>query len=438
MKSDLPKILHSLASRPMLAHVLGGLEQLRPERIVVVSGPGMNSVAEAAAPHDVVVQEDRLGTGHAVKCGRPGLEELISGQDESDVLVVFGDTPLLTVETLQGLRVRREESDHPDLVGLAFRPKDAAQYGRVVIDDTGAVKRIVEFVDANDAEREISLCNAGAVLGEGRVLFDLVDRLSNDNAKGEYYLTDIFALARAAGHRAVMVEGSEEEVLGINSRAELAGAERILQARLRGRAMAEGATLIDPETVWFAWDTKLGRDVTIQPNVFFGPGVVLEDGVEIRGFSHIEGARIAKGGIVGPFARLRPGTDIGEGARIGNFVEVKNATLDAGAKANHLTYVGDSHVGAKANIGAGTITCNYDGFGKHRTEIGAGAFIGSNTALVAPVTIGSGAIVGAGSTVSEDVPGDALAIARGVQRNFEDGAVVFRDKRLKEKAEKGS
>jgi len=438
MKSDLPKVLHPLASRPMLGHVLGGLDRLSPDRIVVVAGPGMESVAEAAAPHTVVVQEDRLGTGHAVKCARSALAEVASAQSGWDVLVVFGDTPLLTVETLQGLRARRDESDHPDLVGLAFRPKDAAQYGRVVIDDTGAVERIVEFVDASDVEREITLCNAGAVLGEGRVLFDLVDRLSNDNAKGEYYLTDIFSLARADDHRAVMVEGSEEEVLGINSRAELAGAERILQMRLRQRAMTEGATLIDPETIWFAWDTKLGRDVTLHPNIFFGPGVVVEDGVEIRGFSHIEGARIAAGGIVGPFARLRPGTEIGEGARIGNFVEVKNATLEPGAKANHLTYVGDSTVGAKANIGAGTITCNYDGFGKHRTEIGAGAFIGSNTALVAPVSVGPGAIVGAGSTISEDVPGDSLAIARGVQRNFDDGAVVFRDKRRKEKAKKGS
>jgi bifunctional UDP-N-acetylglucosamine pyrophosphorylase/glucosamine-1-phosphate N-acetyltransferase len=314
------------------------------------------------------------------------------------------------------------------LLCVAFRPDDPAQYGRVVRGPDGTLEKIVEYADASAAEREIGLCNGGMLLGDGAVLMSLVAQLGNDNAKSEYYLTDIFALARAAGHRAGIAEADPDEVMGVNSRAELAVAEALMQVRLRAQVMAEGATLVDPTTVWLSADTVLGRDVTIQPNVYFGPGVTVGDGVEIRAFSHLEGATVAAGAVVGPFARLRPGAVLGAGARVGNFVEIKNATLGAGAKANHLAYLGDAEVGAAANIGAGTITCNYDGLAKHRTEIGEGAFIGSNTALVAPVTVGAGAIVGAGSTITRDVPAGAVSTARGAQKDREGGAARLRER----------
>ncbi|HMB77766.1 MAG TPA: bifunctional UDP-N-acetylglucosamine diphosphorylase/glucosamine-1-phosphate N-acetyltransferase GlmU, partial [Kiloniellaceae bacterium] len=398
--------------------------------------PGMESVAAAAAPHATVVQEDRLGTGHAVAMARPLLGDYLCAAGIGDVLVVYGDTPLLTPETLQAMRAARHGGAGAlgaDIVGLAFRPEDPAQYGRVLLDDSGAVARIVEYADANDEERAVDLCNAGALLAAGPALDRLLAGLKNDNAKGEYYLTDIYALARAQGLRAVMALGDAEEVLGVNNRQELAGAEAILQDRLRAKAMAAGVTMTDPATVYLAYDTELGQDVVLQPNVFFGPGVRVAAGAEIRANCHLEGdleknalVEVGPGVQVGPFARLRPGTRLAEGCRIGNFVEVKNATLKSGAKANHLTYIGDSEVGAGANVGAGTITCNYDGFNKFRTKIGDGAFIGSNTALVAPVQVGAGAIVGAGSTVTFDVEDNALAVARGRQANIKDGALRFR------------
>ncbi len=429
MKSRLPKVLHALAGKAMLSHVLDTVAALTPERIVVVIGPGMEAVAAAAAPHPTVVQEKRRGTGHAVACAKPALPGYHAGGEAGDVLVVYGDTPLLTRETLEQMLAMRARADAPPILGLAFRPADPGAYGRVLLDDAGRVEAIVEFADAGEAERKIDLCNAGIVLGEGPLLFDLIARLGNDNAKGEYYLTDVYALARQAGRPAAVVEADPEEVLGINSRAELAAAEALLQARLRARAMADGATLVDPQSVWLSSDTRLGRDVVIQPNVFLGPGVTLGDGVEVRAFCHIEGAEVAAGAVIGPFARLRPGTALGEGARIGNFVEVKNAVLGAGAKANHLAYVGDAEVGPEANIGAGTITCNYDGFAKHRTSIGAGAFIGSNSALVAPVSVGAKAIVGAGSTITRAVEDDALAVTRAEQKNLAGGARRLRERR---------
>lgn len=441
MKSALPKVLHRVAGRTMLDHVLVTVAELDPEQVVVVIAPDMPAVAAAIAAKAggrvrTAVQDRQLGTGHAVAAAKAALAGYHGPDGSGDVLVVFGDTPLLTPATLSALCARRKAADAPDLLGLAFTPADPAQYGRFVLDKNGQALRIVEYADASPAERAIGLCNAGVLLGNGPVLFSLIERLSSDNAKGEYYLTDLFALAHAAGHRTGVGDADPAEVLGINSRAELAGAEAVLQHRLRAQAMAAGATLVDPATVWFSADTRLGRDVTVQPNVFFGPGVAVGDNVEIRAFCHLEGATIETGAVIGPYARLRPGTVIGVGARIGNFVETKNAVLGPGAKANHLSYLGDAQVGAKANVGAGTITCNYDGFGKHRTRIGEGAFIGSNTALVAPVDIGKGAIIGAGSTITEDVAADALAVERGPQQARPGAAKRFRERHETVLAEK--
>jgi bifunctional UDP-N-acetylglucosamine pyrophosphorylase/glucosamine-1-phosphate N-acetyltransferase len=437
-KSTRPKVLHEVAGRSMLDHVLDAAATLAPERIVVVLGPDMAAVAEAVRARGgnlhIAIQERRLGTGDAVAGARPALEGYLDPDDSGDILVAFGDTPLLTAETLQAMAAARRAPDAPELLCVAFRPADPAHYGRVVRGPDGAVEKIVEYTDASETEREIGLCNGGVLLGDGPVLMSLIARLDNDNAKGEYYLTDVFALARAAGHRVGVAEADEDEVLGVNSRAELAVAEALMQMRLRARVMAEGATLIDPTTVWLSADTVLGRDVTIQPNVYFGPGVVVGDGVEIHAFSHLEGATVEAGARVGPFARLRPGAVLGAGARIGNFVEVKNATLGAGAKANHLAYLGDAEIGAAANIGAGTVTCNYDGLAKHNTEIGDGVFIGSNTALVAPVTVGAGAIVGAGSTITRDVAADAVSVARGAQNDREGAATRLRAAQRKRKA----
>ncbi len=408
MRSALPKALHPIAGRPMLNHLIAACEQVF-DRILVVVGPGMPALEKAAAPHPTVVQAERLGTGHAALQAAPLL-----GDFAGDAAVLYADNPLISVATLRALLARRAEAG---LALLAMRPADPGHYGRVVRDAAGDVARIVEWADASAAEREIPLCNAGVVCAPARDLFRWLREVRNDNAKGEYYLTDIVALARAEGCRVVAEEAPEAELRGINSRAELAAAEAGAQAELRAAAMQGGATLIAPETVFLSWDTRLGQDVTIGPNVVFGPGVVVEDGVEIRAFSHLEGCTVRRGAVIGPFARLRPGTEVGRGAHVGNFVELKAAVLGEGAKANHLTYLGDAAIGAGANIGAGTITCNYDGIHKHRTEIGAGAFIGSDTALVAPVKVGARALVAAGSVVTEDVPEDALAIARGRQVN---------------------
>ncbi|TAN45538.1 MAG: bifunctional UDP-N-acetylglucosamine diphosphorylase/glucosamine-1-phosphate N-acetyltransferase GlmU [Rhodospirillales bacterium] len=427
MKSTRPKVLHPLAGRPLLAHLLDNLGSLNPERVAVVIGPDQDAVARLAAPYQTVVQAERLGTAHAALQAKPVVDGF-----QGDVLILFGDTPLVTSETMSKLVSRRREADDPAVVVLGFCPEGGGDYGRLVMGETG-LERIVEVKDATPAERAIPWCNSGVMAVDGRVLIPLLERIGNQNAKGEYYLTDLVRLAREAGRVCAMVEGGAQELLGINSRAELAEAETILQTRLREQAMAGGATLTAPETVFFSWDTRLGQDVTVGPNVVFGPGVVVEDEVDIRSFCHLEGCRIARGAIIGPFARLRPGADIGPSAHIGNFVEIKEAVVEEGAKVNHLTYVGDARVGAKANIGAGTITCNYDGFGKYLTDIGKGAFIGSNSALVAPVRIGDGAIVGAGSVVTRDVPADALTIARGEQRDIEGWAARFRENQSKKK-----
>ncbi|CAA7620275.1 bifunctional UDP-N-acetylglucosamine diphosphorylase/glucosamine-1-phosphate N-acetyltransferase GlmU [Magnetospirillum sp. UT-4] len=425
MKSDLPKVMHPLAGRPMIQHLMATIGGLSPDRVVVVVGPGMDDVAAAAAPAETVVQADRLGTGHAVAQARHLLADFTG-----DVLVVFGDTPLITAETLERMLAERRGPKNPAVVVLGFKPADPAHYGRLVVGAEG-LKAIVEWKDASPDQRAIPLCNSGVMAVDGKRLWPLVGRLANDNAKGEYYLTDLVALARGDGANCSFVLGEAEELLGVNSRVELAAAETIVQRRLRLSAMENGATLIDPETVWFAWDTRLGRDVVVWPHVVFGPGVVVGDRVAVKGFCHFESCRIADGVEIGPYARLRPGAEIGENAHIGNFVEVKKSVVEKGAKVNHLTYVGDARIGAGANIGAGTITCNYDGFSKSLTDIGAGAFIGSNTSLVAPVKIGDGAIIGAGSVITKDVSPGALAVERANQMELPGWAERFRASKRK-------
>ena len=428
MKSCLPKVMHPLAGRPMINHVLAKLEDLGIPDICTVISPGMENVANAVAPHPTAIQHEAIGTGNATMAARETL-----GDITGDVLVLLGADPLVSPETLMRMLARRRADDNPAVVVLGFRPPEPGAYGRLVADDGGNLEAIVEAREATPEQLSIEVCNGGVMAIDGEKIWSLLERVGNDNAKGEYYLTDIVALARADGDTCAFVEGHVDEQHGIDSRADLAVAEQLVQRDLRKAAMAGGCTLIDPETVYFSYDTRLGHDVVIEPNVFFGPGVVVGDHVTIRAFSHLEGCRLAKNASVGPYARLRPGAEIGEGARIGNFVEVKNATFGAGAKANHLSYVGDSSVGAKANIGAGTITCNYDGFDKSRTEIGEGAFIGSNTALVAPVSVGDGAIVGAGSTITRNVEGEALAVTRADQRSVPGWAARFRRKKNKGK-----
>jgi bifunctional UDP-N-acetylglucosamine pyrophosphorylase/glucosamine-1-phosphate N-acetyltransferase len=406
MRSRVPKAMHPIAGRPMLQHLLAAAQQVF-DRAVIVVGPGMADLERAASPNAIVVQEQRLGTAHAALQAAPLLQHL-----EGDVAVLYADNPLITPETLRRLVAARRDCG---LALVAMRPASPGHYGRVVTGAGGDVERVVEWTDATEEERGIGLCNAGVVCAPAADLFGWLRAVRNDNAKGEYYLTDVVALARQAGRRVVAVEAPEAEMRGINSRAELAAAEGEVQQRLRLAAMIGGATLVQPESVLLSFDTSLGQDVIVGPNVVFGPAVTVEDGVEIRAFSHLEGCTVRSGALIGPFARLRPGTVIERDAHVGNFVELKAAVLGAGAKASHLSYLGDASIGAGANIGAGTITCNYDGISKHRTEIGAGAFIGSDTALVAPVKIGARALVAAGSVITEDVPDDALAIARGRQ-----------------------
>jgi bifunctional UDP-N-acetylglucosamine pyrophosphorylase / glucosamine-1-phosphate N-acetyltransferase len=428
MRSELPKVLHALAGRPMIGHLAATVATLAPAKVVVVTAPDMDAVVAAAKPAVGAVQHPALGTGHAVRAAMPALAGFAG-----DVLVLYGDSPLITAETLRAMLAKRHAG--AAVVVLGFRPADPTGYGRLVADAAGNLDRIVEHKEASEAERQIGLCNSGFMAIDGAVLPALLERLENHNAKGEYYLTDIVGHARAEGLGCSFVEAEAEELIGVNSRAELAVAEGILQRRLRAAAMATGATLLDPASTYFSFDTKLGSDVVVEPNVFFAPGVTIGNNVRVRAFSHLEGCRVAEGAVIGPFARLRPGADLGRDVHVGNFVEVKNTVIEAGAKANHLTYLGDARVGAGSNIGAGTITCNYDGFGKYFTDIGAGAFIGSNTALVAPVTIGNMAIVGAGSTITRDVPAGAVALTRADQRSMPDAAEPFRA-RAKERAAK--
>lgn len=422
MKSRLPKVLHKVAGRTMLHHVLAATRAAGATRTAVVVGPGREDVAAEATrivpDAQVFVQTERLGTAHAVLAARAALE-----QGADDVLVLYADTPLVRPETLARLRAPLAEG--AAVAALGFEPEDPTGYGRLVTSGDELVA-IREEKDATAAEKAVRFCNAGLMALSGKEALSILDRIGNANSKGEYYLTDAVEIARADGRSAVAAKADVDEVAGVNSRIQLAEAEAILQKRLRLSAMAEGATLIAPETVFFSADTVLGRDVIVEPHVVFGPGVIVGDDVVIHAFCHLEGAQLASGVSIGPYARLRPGTRLDEGVRIGNFVETKAAHIESGAKVNHLSYVGDAHVGAGANLGAGTITCNYDGFFKYRTEIGAGAFIGVNSALVAPVTIGAGAYVGTGAVITSDVPEDALAIARSRQVVKEGWAKDFR------------
>jgi bifunctional UDP-N-acetylglucosamine pyrophosphorylase/glucosamine-1-phosphate N-acetyltransferase len=415
MRSSRPKVLHEIAGWPMVRHVTEALRPLEPAMTVVVMGEGMEAVARAAAPAQSPVQSPPRGTGDAARAARQMLAPRLAEGDIADVVVLYGDTPLLRPETIRALLQGRRGAPAAAIAAAGMRPADPSPYGRFILGQDGVLERIVEARDATPQETAIALCNGGIMAIDAHHLFDLLDRIGNDNAKREFYLTDIVALARADGLVARVVELPAEELAGVNTRAELAAAEAVLQNRLRRRAMENGATLVAPDTVFFSADTHLGRDVVVEPDVFFGPGVTVGDNVHIRAYSHIEGATIAEGAIVGPFARLRPGAVLERDVHVGNFVEVKATRLGAGAKANHLSYLGDSDIGGGTNIGAGTITCNYDGFNKHRTVIGERAFIGSNTSLVAPVSVGDGAYIATGSVITSDVPADALTIARGRQ-----------------------
>lgn len=431
MKSDLHKVLHPIAGRPMLMHLLDAVDALAPARKVVVVGSGKDQLEAALnGSAELAVQDPQLGTGHAVQQAQAALTGF-----EGDVLILYGDVPFVPTATMQAMIDRLNAPDAPAVVVLAFEPDDVLNYGRVICAGDKVLK-MVEHKDATPEERACRRCNSGLMAVKAEDLFSLLDRVGNANAAGEYYLVDIVNIANADGRHCAVVMAEPFDVAGINSRAELAAMEDQWQQRRRRQAMDDGATLIAPETVWFAYDTQLGRDVVVEPNVFFGPGVRVADKVVIRAFSHIEGAVIETGAEVGPYARLRPGAELGEKSKVGNFVEVKKAKLGKGAKANHLSYLGDAEIGAGANIGAGTITCNYDGFFKYKTVIGTGAFIGSNSALVAPVTIGDGAIVGAGSTVTANVSADALALVRPVQEEKPGWAARFRAKMTARKARK--
>lgn len=432
MKSERHKVLHPIAGRPMLEHLLASAAELSPERSVVVAGHGREQLEKAlGARATIAVQEPQLGTGHAVQQAQAALAGFAG-----DVLILYGDVPFVRPQTMRAMIERLHAPDAPAVVVLGFEPADPLQYGRVLAHDDGRIAMMVEYKDATEEQRACRLCNSGLMAVRSADLFDLLARIGNDNAQGEYYLVDIVNVASLEGRTcAVIVTDDPDEVGGINSRGELAEAESRWQARRRLQAMTDGVTLVAPETVFFAWDTALGRDVTIEPNVVFGPGVTVADDVVIHAFSHLEGATLESGVAIGPYARLRPGAVLKAGAKVGNFVEMKNAVLGEGAKANHLTYLGDATVGAGANIGAGTITCNYDGYFKHQTVIGERAFIGSNSALVAPVRIGADAIVAAGSAVTRDVADGELRLVRAEQSVKPGWADRFHDAMKKKKAE---
>jgi bifunctional UDP-N-acetylglucosamine pyrophosphorylase/glucosamine-1-phosphate N-acetyltransferase len=435
MNSDLPKVLHKIAHAPMLWHALRAGQVLDPARVVVVAGHGADQVEARARDFNpdaqVVLQSEQLGTAHAVAQARPALTGFAG-----DAVVLYGDTPFISETTLEAMAEARKTHD---VVVLGFEAADPARYGRLVTDGDALIK-IVEFKDASAAERAITLCNSGVVAADSQTLFDLIDAVGNDNASGEYYLTDIVEIARARGLSATVVRCDESETMGVNSRADLALAEAAFQARARRELLNNGVTMAAPDTVYLAWDTLIGRDSEIEPNVVFGPDVTVESGALIRAFSHLEGAHVSRDAVVGPYARLRPGAELAEGVKIGNFVEVKNAVLDEGVKVNHLSYIGDAAVGARTNIGAGTVTCNYDGVFKHKTTIGKDAFIGSDTMLVAPVTLGDGAMTASGSTITADVPAGAMAIERSKQINKEGFATklfnMLKARKAKQKSNK--
>ena len=432
MRSDTHKVLHPIAGRPLLLHLLDSVDKLGATRRVVVVGKGRDQVEKALDGSNVVIahQAEQKGTAHAVAQAR----EALAGYG-GPVLILYGDTPFVQATTLDRMLGRLDGEAGPGVVVLASCPDDPLNYGRIILGDGDRIAKMVEYKDATEGERAVRLCNSGMMAVRAPDLFRWLDRVGNDNAASEYYLPDIVNIAATEGREAVVIEGDPYETAGVNSRAELAHLELEWQRRHREQALEQGATLIDPESVWFAYDTKLGRDVTVEPHVVFGPGVEVADGATIKAFSHIEGAIIGARAVIGPFARIRPGTRLAEGTKVGNFVELKKAEVARGAKVNHLSYIGDSQVGEAANIGAGTITCNYDGFRKYGTVIGAGAFIGSNTALVAPVTVGDGAIVGAGSVITRDVEPDSLALERSEQKGVAGWARRFRERMTRKAAE---
>jgi bifunctional UDP-N-acetylglucosamine pyrophosphorylase/glucosamine-1-phosphate N-acetyltransferase len=431
LKSALPKVLHEVANRPMIRHVLDAATALAPQRLMVVVGPDMDAVAKAAPEAEIAVQETQRGTGDAVAATRRQLNGFAG-----DVLVLYGDTPLLTTATLARLlHERRRQQAAVAVIGM--RPEEPGPYGRLILAPDGSLEAIVEASDAAEAQRQINLCNSGVMAIDGKRLFPLIDAITTSNSQAEYYLTDIVAIARGRGFPCVAIEAEAEELLGVNSRAELAAAEAAMQRRLRAKAMAAGVTFTAPETVFLSADTKIGRDSVVGPFVVFGSGVSVGEGVAIPAFCHMTGATIGDHASIGPFARLRPGAELGDNVHIGNFVEIKNSRLGVGVKANHLSYIGDATIGAKTNVGAGTITCNYDGIGKYRTEIGAGVFIGTNTSLVAPLKIADGAIIAAGSVITEDVPKDALALGRARQVTKKARAGKWRAAKLAAKAKAG-
>ncbi len=434
MNSDLPKVLHQIAGAPMLVHAMKSGEALSPERTIIVGGHGFDAVKDATLEHSpeaaLVCQVDQNGTAHAVSQSREALDGF-----EGDVIVLYGDTPFIRPETLETMVAAR--ANHAVVV-LGFHAADPGKYGRLIMQDD-SLDAIVEFADASPEQRAITFCNSGVMLAKKETLFSLLDAVTSDNAQGEYYLTDIVGIARARGLTATAVACDEAETLGINSRAQLAEAESAFQQRARQTLMDDGITLQDPTTTYLSHDTVIGRDTIIEPHVFFGPDVTVESGVHIRAFSHLEGAHVSRGSVIGPYARLRPGAELAENTRVGNFVEIKNATIDEGAKINHLSYIGDATIGAGANIGAGTITCNYDGVMKHKTVIGARAFIGSNTMLVAPVKIGDDAMTGSGSVITKNVENDAIGLSRAPQVNKAGFARKLFDmlKKKKEKLSEG-
>jgi bifunctional UDP-N-acetylglucosamine pyrophosphorylase / glucosamine-1-phosphate N-acetyltransferase len=433
MRSSVPKVLHPVAGQSLLAHVLGAVPAGQADSLAVIIGPDHAAVVDEVKrirPDAVTfVQAERLGTAHAVLAAR---EAIARGAD--DLLIVFGDTPLISADTFA--RLRAPLKGGAALAVLGFRAADPTGYGRLLVED-GKLVAIREQADAAPAERSIKLSNAGVMAFDGRKALEIIENIGNANSKAEYYLTDAVAIVRDFGLEAVVIETSEDEVRGINTKAQLAEAEQVMQARLRKAALDAGVTMIAPDTVFLAADTSFGNDVTIEPFVVIGPGVTIADGAVIHSFSHIVQASIGKKASVGPYARLRPGTSLGDGARIGNFVETKAAILEAGVKVNHLSYIGDAHVGANTNIGAGTITCNYDGFSKHKTTIGTGAFVGTNSSLVAPVKIGNGAYIGSGSVITKEVPDDALAVERSPQVNRDGGAKRYRELKTRDKPPKG-
>ena len=432
MRSDTHKVLHPIASRPMLLHLLDRVDRLGADKKVIVVGKGREQVEAAIQGRDVIlaIQSLQKGTGHAVQQAGQALADY-----DGPIIILYADTPFVEPETLQRMLDRLDGAGGPGVVVLASSPVDPLNYGRIILGDGDRIEKMVEFKDATDQEQAVRLCNSGMMAVRSRDLFRWLELVRNDNAAGEYYLPDVVNIAAAEGREAVVIEVDPYQTSGVNSRAELAHLELEWQRRRRERALVEGATLIDPESVWFAYDTKLGRDVTIEPHVIFGPAVEIADGATIHAFSHIEGAIIGTCASIGPFARLRPGSHLAENSKVGNFVELKKAKIGKGAKVNHLSYIGDASVGTKANIGAGTITCNYDGFRKYGTVIGEGAFIGSNTALVAPVTVGNGAIVGAGSVITRDVEADSLAIERNDQKGIAGWARRFRERMTRKAAE---